>query len=254
MASRDPRGFQTRHYSTPLVVEGGIRFWVTADDNTSPTSSPRHRSVAGGTLFCLTQEFAVNFTAEIHLTVGDALHFFRSDCFRSWFHRKQYFSWTGSAIARFEPSTSSELHVVHLRIVQIVAPSHARCKCRHTVSIMKPEAGQLLTFLSPRHAPVVPWVYDIDDSNSSRSAALRVLWDNSGRYDPSFRARTTGNENDKETCDQTRSICLRLEIHSNVHSISTAGSWIRTQIRSRPSTSHLHYLLVPGNLSSSISG
>ncbi|KAJ6476104.1 hypothetical protein C8R45DRAFT_1008840 [Mycena sanguinolenta] len=161
--------------------------------------SSRHRSVAEGTLFRLTQEFAVNFTTEIHLTVvGDALYSLRSDCFRSWFHRKQYFPWAGSAIARFEPSTSTEhravgRRVAHLRIVRVLNPVSRNLQIQTPGRMVKPEAGQLLRFLADGHAPK-PWAYDID-GDSAKGAAFRVLWDNSSRYDSSFRAVATHNEN-----------------------------------------------------------
>ncbi|KAJ7240131.1 hypothetical protein B0H12DRAFT_57328 [Mycena haematopus] len=88
--------------------------------------------------------------------------------------------WTGSAVARFESSTSPEhagRRVVCLRIVKIVTPFSCTVE-QYKGRIVKPEEGQLLTMCVRGRAPA-PWSYDIDAKNSAPASALRVLWDNS---------------------------------------------------------------------------
>jgi hypothetical protein len=84
----------------------------------------------------------------------------------------------GSAVARFEPSTSPQYsgrRVIHLRIIKIVTPVSARGEPQ--TSLLRPEAGQLLS--RPRAEGPEPWAYDIDASDISLATALRALWDNS---------------------------------------------------------------------------
>ncbi|KAF8148782.1 hypothetical protein K438DRAFT_1866824 [Mycena galopus ATCC 62051] len=134
------------------------------------------------TLFRLNQSFPVNFGGEITLTVvGEELHVMRSQCFRARTFRGNIYSpWAGSALARFEPSTSSEhagRRIVHLRITKIITPvSCTMDEKEYQGRVLRPEEGQLLT-VSFRGGPPKPWSYDIDDQNNHSAAALRVLWD-----------------------------------------------------------------------------
>jgi hypothetical protein len=94
---------------------------------------------------------------------------------------QQTMHFTGSGIARFEPSTHQRYHgrrVVHLRIVKIVAPV---TRAVPTLQIYdnyvpdKPVEGHLLTVRRDGKRPE-RWECDIDSSRPVASA-LRTLWD-----------------------------------------------------------------------------
>ncbi|KAF8161958.1 hypothetical protein K438DRAFT_1942224 [Mycena galopus ATCC 62051] len=132
-------------------------------------------------LFRLTQEFAIKFTRELQLSVvgPTALHDLRCHLFRTR-QRPDFFPFTGSAIARFEPSTSPEYagrRVVHFRILKIISPVTCLADGYQGL-VLKPEEGQLLVHSIHRRPPK-PWSYDIDENNTVLAVALRVLWDNS---------------------------------------------------------------------------
>ncbi|KAF8147125.1 hypothetical protein K438DRAFT_1989843 [Mycena galopus ATCC 62051] len=135
-------------------------------------------------LFRLTQPFPVTFTSELGLRiVGEKLHRLRFQCFEASLHGKDHYPWAGSAIARFEPSTSPEhagRRVIFLRIIKIITPVSSNVNEKEqTGRVLKPEEGKLLT-LSRRGGTTHPWARDIDESHAA--AALRVLWDNSGPW------------------------------------------------------------------------
>ncbi|KAJ7359911.1 hypothetical protein DFH08DRAFT_686614, partial [Mycena albidolilacea] len=101
------------------------------------------------TIFRLTQEFPVNFSSFISLTVvGETLHSLRIiGMFRAFKDMKPYMPWTGSGLARFEPSTRPEhagRRVVLLRIAKIVTPVSSTVE-QHDGRVIKPEEGYLLT-------------------------------------------------------------------------------------------------------------
>ncbi|KAJ7452849.1 hypothetical protein FB451DRAFT_1282255 [Mycena latifolia] len=91
------------------------------------------------------------------------------------------FPWTGSAIARFEPSTLNKYadhRVLHLRILKIVKPVAATVNLNtYRGRVLRPEEGQLFMKLSRYDRVAQPWAYDIDKS-SQPAPGLRVLWDN----------------------------------------------------------------------------
>ncbi|KAJ6546022.1 hypothetical protein DFH09DRAFT_652855 [Mycena vulgaris] len=112
------------------------------------------------TLFRLDSTFLVHFTSGIRLTVvGEALHAFHlSHVFgeegdrEGGTSRNRYAPWTGSAEARFEPSTLPEhagRRVLHVRILRIIQP--VGCAADVPVSgfgsrrVLKPEEGELHT-------------------------------------------------------------------------------------------------------------
>ncbi|KAJ7839952.1 hypothetical protein B0H14DRAFT_1064189 [Mycena olivaceomarginata] len=83
----------------------------------------------GLALFRLAQEFPIDFSGEINLSVvGQSLHRLT---LKTTFYLKQstgkyYYPWD---VARFEPSTSPQYsgrRVIHLRIIKIVTPVSAR--------------------------------------------------------------------------------------------------------------------------------
>ncbi|KAJ7663398.1 hypothetical protein DFH06DRAFT_987072 [Mycena polygramma] len=131
------------------------------------------------TLFRLDQPFPLNFGSTILLTlVGHALHKLRLCLFYADKDGAQCHPWTGSAVARFEPSTLPEAagrRVVHLRIVKITTPVLCNLEKNYTVRLTKPEEGQLL--LRRSGDAETPWAYDIDAKNSDTSLAFRALWD-----------------------------------------------------------------------------
>ncbi|KAJ7240133.1 hypothetical protein B0H12DRAFT_1074841 [Mycena haematopus] len=145
-------------------------------------SIDRRKIYADGTLFRLTQEFEVHFTSDISLTiVGETLQSLRWRLFRAKHDGKNIPVWSGSALARFEPSTNPEhagRRVVCLRFVKISTPISCRVK-RYKGRIVKPEEGQLLTLCLRGGAPA-PWSYDIDANDTAPASALRALWDSSG--------------------------------------------------------------------------
>ncbi|KAJ7452845.1 hypothetical protein FB451DRAFT_1282235 [Mycena latifolia] len=134
------------------------------------------------TLFRLDSTFLVNFASAVVLTVaGDDLHTLNIlDLFATYSQRNRYFPWTGSAVARFEPSTRPEhtgLRVLHLRILKIVKPVTTNVDLQtYSGHPFRPEEGQLFMLRSWDGRPQ-PWAYDID-KGSRAAAALRVLWDN----------------------------------------------------------------------------
>ncbi|KAF8177929.1 hypothetical protein K438DRAFT_2022126 [Mycena galopus ATCC 62051] len=143
--------------------------------------SDRGRIYSETILFRLNQEFLVKFSGDTKLTaVGETLHSFVFDPgFRAGADRRQ-FPWTGSGLARFEPSTSAEhrgRRVVHIRITRIIDPVSSTGKGAEK-QVLKPTEGGLMAYSRYGRAPE-PWAYDIDAKDSSVATALRALWDNS---------------------------------------------------------------------------
>jgi hypothetical protein len=90
---------------------------------------------------------------------------------------------SGSGVARFEPSTDPQYgrrRVVHLRITKIITPvSRSTMIQGHPEVLLKPEEGQLLTRCYRGVELPEPWAYDIDEKDCLMATALWVLWDNS---------------------------------------------------------------------------
>ncbi|KAJ6487645.1 hypothetical protein C8R45DRAFT_827249 [Mycena sanguinolenta] len=129
------------------------------------------------TLFRLSQEFPVNFTTpsiKLDIVGPSGLHKLEYILFS----RKNHVPWNGSAIVRFEPSTSPEYagrRVLHLRILRIVSPVSTIVKEDSKPLLVKPEEGQLLTLFRD-NVPSV-WAYDVDSATNKTANALRALWD-----------------------------------------------------------------------------
>ncbi|KAJ7041860.1 hypothetical protein C8F04DRAFT_1390762 [Mycena alexandri] len=130
-------------------------------------------------LFRLGQEFPVNFASPIlKLTVVDeSLH---TLTIGSIFGNNNTLSpFSGSAIARFEPSFLDGRRVVHLRITKIVTP----VVCRIPESkIVEPKEGQLFT-VAPWGRGPRPWVYDLT-RKTKVAAVFRHLWATSQKSSP----------------------------------------------------------------------
>ncbi|KAJ7110622.1 hypothetical protein C8R44DRAFT_800346 [Mycena epipterygia] len=139
-----------------------------------------HRIHPEYTLFRLDSTFLVNFSGKIHITtVGDVLHSVYLEPHRDEGYNS-HFCLSGSAHARFEPSTRPEhagCRVVHLRILKIVEPVAFTME-GYAGRVVKPKEGELLT-VSVRGSVPEPWAYDID-LKTKHGAALRALWDKSG--------------------------------------------------------------------------
>ncbi|KAJ7446324.1 hypothetical protein FB451DRAFT_1291876 [Mycena latifolia] len=139
-------------------------------------------------LFRVDSPFLVNFSSTIYLTVVgptalhplDLTHLVRVS-------GKNFFPWTGSAIARLEPSTHT-MHagrrVVHMRILKFVEPVEASVDVDgqgYEARVVRPQEGELFMARSV-HGVISPWAYDLDARPETKNAAgLRVLWENSGR-------------------------------------------------------------------------
>ncbi|KAJ7737063.1 hypothetical protein B0H16DRAFT_1891724 [Mycena metata] len=123
-------------------------------------------------IFRLTQQFPVNFGVRLRLIIvgPKALH----PAVWQFGRREVQFPFTGSAVARFEPSTQDGRRVVHLRIVKIIKPVVFTVE-KSTARFAPPEEGQLLTCRF-RGGDQAPWEYDVD-LPSEPATALRVLWD-----------------------------------------------------------------------------
>ncbi|KAJ7607611.1 hypothetical protein DFH06DRAFT_1486465 [Mycena polygramma] len=131
------------------------------------------------TIFRLDQDFPLELSTPQHITaVGKRLHTLRVNFFEAGVDKKTLFPWTGSAIVRFEPSTSPQhtgRRVVTLRIVKLITPVSSTIK-GYRGRISKPEEGELLT-VSHHGGPPEPFGYDIDRHTTTTAAALRDLWD-----------------------------------------------------------------------------
>ncbi|KAJ7132508.1 hypothetical protein C8R44DRAFT_849945 [Mycena epipterygia] len=128
------------------------------------------------TLFRFDSTFPVNFaTRKMKLAiVGEALYPVAIGTGFSGF------PWTGSALARFEPSgriQDASRRVIHLRIVKVLQPLVCTVE-EYKGRMLAVEEGELLAVSNYRRTPE-PWEYDIDSGTGKHAAALRVLWDNS---------------------------------------------------------------------------
>ncbi|KAF7334965.1 hypothetical protein MVEN_02246500 [Mycena venus] len=139
---------------------------------------------AQSTIFRLTQEFPVNFTNRISLTVvGEAgVHYLRFSAFRIWYQGEMA---PHSRALSLPPSPHySGRRVVHLRFTKTVTPVECTVDgytgevSEPKGGLVKPEAGDLLTRSHWNRDPE-PWAYDIDANDTDLAAALRVLWDGS---------------------------------------------------------------------------
>ncbi|KAJ7718646.1 hypothetical protein B0H16DRAFT_1387704 [Mycena metata] len=134
----------------------------------------RRRWVPSLTLFRLCQEFPIHFEAGPAITltiVSGTLH----QLHLPWvFGRLR--AWSGSGIARFEPSISPAnpgKRIVHIRIVKITEPVVCVDEKRSQL-VYRPVEGQLV--MLNREGAAEPWAYDIE-RETTRGAALRALWD-----------------------------------------------------------------------------
>ncbi|KAF8144680.1 hypothetical protein K438DRAFT_1873387 [Mycena galopus ATCC 62051] len=147
-------------------------------------ASGRRHSSSQFTLFRLSQEFTVDFGSEVRLSVvGETLHTVRLNLFRAQRDgdHTQFHPWGGSALARFEKSTSPKhagQRVICLRIVKIVTSISCTVDTPEGWRIVRPKEGELLNLCLHGGAPN-PWSYDIDDKKTASAEALRILWDNS---------------------------------------------------------------------------
>ncbi|KAJ7266856.1 hypothetical protein C8J57DRAFT_1068829 [Mycena rebaudengoi] len=122
-------------------------------------------------LFGLSQPFPVNFSTTLYLTIvgPTALH---PIAYSVLSHEPGRYSFTGTAIARFERSTLPEhagKRVLLLRIVKIVEPDvRAEYAGRH-------KDGELFTL--PYHSEPGRLLSFNVDGDGPTAAALRVLWD-----------------------------------------------------------------------------
>ncbi|KAJ7737072.1 hypothetical protein B0H16DRAFT_1572522, partial [Mycena metata] len=123
-------------------------------------------------IFRLTQQFPVNFGAKLRFTIvgPDALHI------AEWQFGMHRFPFTGSAIARFEPSMSTKdgHRVVYLRIIKISKPAVFTVD-QSNARYAPPQDGQLLMRRFPG-GDQAPWEFDLDGSFSA-ATALRALWE-----------------------------------------------------------------------------
>ncbi|KAJ7681911.1 hypothetical protein DFH06DRAFT_971971 [Mycena polygramma] len=133
------------------------------------------------TIFRLDQDFPLELSTASHITVvGKRLHTLRANFFEARVDNKTKYPWSGTAIVRFEPSTSPQhagRRVVNLRIVQLITPVLSTIK-GYRGRIFRPEEGELLT-VSHRGGPPEPFGYDIDRHTTTTAVALRDLWDHS---------------------------------------------------------------------------
>ncbi|KAJ7123253.1 hypothetical protein C8R43DRAFT_933050 [Mycena crocata] len=137
------------------------------------------------TLYHIDSVFLVRFAGSLNLNmVGQSLH---SANFEHIFRIRvtggtYYFPWSGTALARLEPSTDPKFagrRVLHLRIVKIVQPVTCTVE-NYRGRIVQPREGELYTVSKYRGAPE-PWVYDIDGNRKGKGiTGLRELWDISG--------------------------------------------------------------------------
>ncbi|KAJ7038820.1 hypothetical protein C8F04DRAFT_1088631 [Mycena alexandri] len=133
----------------------------------------RCRWVPSLTLFRLSQEFPLHFEGRPVLTVvGGSLHQLELP----WIFGHPPRAWSGSGIARFEPSTSPEdagKRIVHMRIIKITEPVVCADEKRSRL-VPRPVEGQLV-MVNLRGVPKL-WAYDIE-KNTVLGAAFRALWD-----------------------------------------------------------------------------
>ncbi|KAJ6546063.1 hypothetical protein DFH09DRAFT_1171903 [Mycena vulgaris] len=143
--------------------------------------SPRNSISPHYILFRLDSTFRLKFSSAVGLTVaGEGLHKLdlRHLCSET-IQKVLVYPWTGSAMARFEPSKLPEhagRRVLHVRIVEILQPVECAVP-GYDGRVVRPEEGQLV-MVRNHGGPPRPWAYDIDDSTLV-GGALRVLWDNS---------------------------------------------------------------------------
>ncbi|KAJ7082626.1 hypothetical protein B0H15DRAFT_852158 [Mycena belliarum] len=129
-------------------------------------------------LFTFDSSFLIDLSSETDLTIaGDTLHTLRLDIFKM---GTRVYPWTGSALARFEPSTFPEYagrRVIHLRFLKVLDPVTPLVDLQtYRGRMQEPREGELFTVSHYGRLPK-PWAYDIDASNSKVAAALRALWD-----------------------------------------------------------------------------
>ncbi|KAJ7082648.1 hypothetical protein B0H15DRAFT_785662, partial [Mycena belliarum] len=136
------------------------------------------------TVFSLDSIFLVQFNGEFSLTIvgAQAQKLKAFAIFRETSSNRRCFPWTGSAIARFEPSTLPEYagrRVLHIRFLKMIEPvSLAVDLPAPPERVMRPEEGELFIISRYGQAPR-PWAYDVDRPNVDAAAILRDLWENS---------------------------------------------------------------------------
>ncbi|KAJ7775474.1 hypothetical protein B0H16DRAFT_1507533 [Mycena metata] len=126
------------------------------------------------TLFHIGQEFPISLDlATLTLTgVGESLHRRIVIPLPSYFDPGVF---TGSLIARFEPSTVGGHRIVQIRITKIITPIVCTVP-DYRGRIVEPKEGQLLTVkVNPVGHQPGPWKYDLE-RESALGRGLRALW------------------------------------------------------------------------------
>ncbi|KAJ7185279.1 hypothetical protein C8R46DRAFT_1059974 [Mycena filopes] len=141
----------------------------------------RRSIVPSFTLFRLGQEFSVDFGTDptLHI-IAESPWRIRLDPFavmKTAPNRHLIRPFTGSGLARFEPSVVDGRRVLHLRITKIITPVVCP-NPEHLGLIVAPKEGELLT-VTPWHGAPRPWEVDID-RDTRRAAALGALWPTGG--------------------------------------------------------------------------
>ncbi|KAJ7183942.1 hypothetical protein C8R46DRAFT_1068201 [Mycena filopes] len=126
------------------------------------------------TLFRLTQEFPVDFgkspTIQI---VAEAVFPKQFHPFAFVAAGKNIFPFTGTGLARFEPSVVDGRRLIHLRITKITSPVVCT-NSEYLGRIAEPREGELLT-RTPVSGASRPWRVEVD-RYTEYGAALRALW------------------------------------------------------------------------------
>ncbi|KAF7375695.1 hypothetical protein MSAN_00458900 [Mycena sanguinolenta] len=188
-----PSGLPWRIILPQIACHAGLtalRAQLLQENLVTETQLSRCRTILGQgyiypelTLFRLSQEFPIRFSGGLKLTtVGDVMHRFQlnSPLF-IWMdnHTRVDYPWAGSGLACFEPSADprhSGRRVIHMRITKIIDPVSSIVD---QGTLLKPEAGELLTRLNPHSRTFEPWKYHLDAKNNATSTGLRALWNNS---------------------------------------------------------------------------
>ncbi|KAJ7082629.1 hypothetical protein B0H15DRAFT_952345 [Mycena belliarum] len=133
-------------------------------------------------LFTFQSTFVAHFSSGIELVLAaDTLHpLYLKNLFTTIAKGKRYAPWTGSALARFEPSTFPEYagrRVIHLRFLKVLDPATPLVDLQtYRGRMQEPREGELFTVSHYGRLPK-PWAYDIDASKSKFATAFRRLWD-----------------------------------------------------------------------------
>ncbi|KAJ7148378.1 hypothetical protein C8R46DRAFT_1065351 [Mycena filopes] len=129
------------------------------------------------TLFHLGQEFPVDFSIDptVHIVADSLLRVqFAAFSYQTWPSVKRIWPWTGTGLARLEPTGVDGRRFVQMRITKILTPVVCSSP-EHLGHIVEPKEGALITVFHSQVGVPRPWLCDIDRKNR-RAAALRTLW------------------------------------------------------------------------------